>query len=145
MNRQGASYGFWIEVILFIVLFVSALAIIGSNMNGLYDENYDYSFGLVTNDTKAEIESYQETLVNSTSEGQASQTAFLPLVLTTVPHMLMTVNSIIINFISGGFINTLVDLMNLGDYGNIIIVIFKLMYFIAIMFILIKIITKVVV
>lgn len=142
-NKKGATLSFWIEIILLIIVFVVALGFIGVSMNGWYGQNHDLTYGLSTNSTLTEIENYQNTVANSTTEGQASLTSFGFFILSTVPHMLLTARSVITNFITGGFINQLVNLMNLGQFGGIIIVAFRLLYFLAIGFILIKLILKI--
>lgn len=125
------------------MLFVVGLTIISTNMNNIYDDNHDLSYGLVSNETINDLEQYQTTLAESTNKGQSTLTSFGYFILSTLPTMILSANSLIWGFISGGFINNIVGLMNLGEFSGIIIIIFRLLYFFAIGFILMKILTKV--
>lgn len=146
INKQGATYGSWIEVILFIVLFVGILAIISTSMNSAYSKSNDLTFGIVTSDTLQNVKDLSGSFSNSTQvEGQMSMTSYGLLILSTIPKMITAVMSLVWTFISGGFINSIVGAMNLGDYAGLVIIIFKLLYFISLGLILLKIITKVVI
>ena len=146
-NKQGATYGGWLEVILFLILFVGIIAIIGVNMNNTYEQDHDLTFGIVTEGTQDDINNLAAVFDNSTNkDGQTSMSSsFGTLILTTTPRMITATTSLIWTFVSGGFINSIVEAMNLGDYSGLIIVILKLLYFLSLGLILLKILTKVVI
>jgi len=144
LNKKGATYGAWIEVLVMIILFVGALAIIGGQMNNLYNQNKDLTYGLQTNETQTALNNLQGNFVNSTSEGQSSMTDFGIFKLTTLPFLVLSTTSLLWNFISGNFINILVGMMGLGEFTGIVIILIKILYYLAISFILIKLILKVI-
>ena len=143
MNKKGATFQIFMEVIFFSVLFVIALGIIGSNMNSLYSDNKDLSFGIVTNSTIANLESTQASLDSSQKEGQSSFSSLGLFTITTLPKMIGTIFSTAKDFVTGAWIASLVNLMNLGEYTQWIILVFRILYFIILIFILIKIITRI--
>jgi hypothetical protein len=145
INKKGATYGGWIEVILFIMLFVGVLAVISISMNSKYGSNHDLTMGIATNSTTNSLKDLQVTLANSTKEGQSSFSSLGIFQLTTIPRMMTAFGTLLWDFVTGSFINSIVESMNLGDYSAIVIVIFKLLYFITLILILIKIITRVVI
>lgn len=144
LNKRGGTFGAWIEAIIFIVLFVAAFTIIGNNMNTTYNKNYDTSFGLGINNTLDSLKSYQGNIDNST-KGDSSFNSQGWLVLTTLPAIIKTTLTLIWSFITGGFINSIVGIMGLGEYSIYVIILFRILYFVAIGFILLKILTKVVI
>lgn len=143
MNKKGGTFSAWIELIIMAILFVGSIAIIGSSMNNYYGKNYDLTYGLQTNETQNAIVSLQEDVVNSTSSGQSSMTDFGIYKLATLPHIMLVATSLLWDFVSGSFINTLVGMMSLGEYANLVIVLIKILYWLAIAFILLKLILKV--
>jgi len=137
-----ATYTSWIELLLMVVLFVGAIGIIGMNLNQTYDKNADLTFGLQTNSTQLAVQKLQTTITNSTSEGQSSMTDFGIFKLTTLPTIIFAISSLLWDFVSGNFINSIVGLMQIGAYTNMVIVVFKLIYWIAVAFVLIKLVTR---
>lgn len=142
-NKKGSTFMAFIEIMLISILFVVALGIIGTNMNSLYGQNKDMSFGLVTNQTLSDLKSTQATLDTATQEGTSSFSALGIFTLTTLPKMLLTTLNLIKGFLLGTWIRSLIELMNLGDYSGIIITIFQILYFIMLIFILIKLILRI--
>jgi hypothetical protein len=55
----------------------------------------------------------------------------------------MTSLKMVLSFASGSWIKSLVGLMNLGDYTNIVTTIFQMLYFFLIIFLLIKLLLRV--
>jgi hypothetical protein len=145
INKKGATYGTWIELIIFVVLFVGVLGILSYTINNNYGTNIDLSYGINSNDTINNLKSLQVDFDDTAKNGQASFSSLGIFMLTTIPKMIMTVTSMVWGFVAGSWINSIVGLMNLGDYAGLIITLFKLLYFIAIGFILIKIVTRIVV
>ena len=144
MDKKGSTFGVWLEVILFSMLFVVALGVIGSNMNAINHDTKDISYGLATESTLDDLKSVQSSMSSSLTEGTASISTLGIFTITTIPKIIMTTLNLSLRFVMGGWIKDLVGLMNLGEYTNIILTIFQILYFFVILFILVKIITRVV-
>ena len=145
INKKGASYGSWVEMIIFIVLFIGVLAVLSYTINNDYGTSVDLSYGINSNDTMNNLKSLQVDFDNTAKDGQASFSTLGIFMLTTIPKMIMTITTMVWGFVSGSWINSIVGLMNLGDYAGLVITLFKLLYFIAVGFILIKVVTRIVV
>lgn len=143
MNKKGATFGSWIETLLIICLVGGSLALIGAGMNSMYEQNKDITYGIVTNDTLTQINSYQTSMQNDTTQGQSSISDFGIFKLATGARLITLSLTLIWDFVSGNFINNIVNLMNLGDYSTILIVVLKAIYFITIGFILLRFVTKI--
>jgi hypothetical protein len=143
MNKKGATFGSWIETLLIICLVGGSLALIGAGMNSMYGQNKDITYGIVTNDTLTQINSYQTSMQNDTTQGQSSISDFGIFKLATGARLITLSLTLIWDFVSGNFINNIVNLMNLGDYSTILIVVLKAIYFITIGFILLRFVTKI--
>ena len=142
MNKKG-TLSIWIELTILLIIVVAIMGIIGTNMNAQTGQSHDLTFGLQTNTTQDAIVSLQGTITNSTSEGQTSLTDYGIFKLATLPHIIYVSVSMLWNFIGGNFINTLVGMMYLGEYSTLLIIFLKLLYWLAIAFILIKLILKI--
>jgi len=102
----------WIEFILLSTLLITIIFLIVVDMNVLYGE--DYRVSLADNGTQRKIQNYMESsqqkvLSGSVREGTDS------LILTESYGILTGAISIVWSFISGSFINSLVELLNLGE------------------------------
>jgi len=143
MNNKANTYQIWVELILFIILFLGIMAIIGADMNTKYGKSNDLTLGMNLSSSLTELQGYKTDLQNSTTSGQVSVTDFGILKLLTTPAMIVKVTGVIWNFVSGQFIYTLVSQMNIGAYGSIIATVFRILYIIAIGFILIKLVLRI--
>lgn len=141
-NKKGATFQFWVEVVIFLGAFLFILGVIALDMNQKYGKNNDLTLGLNLSTNIDSLQDYQSDLINSTTEGQTSVTDYGILKLTTVPSILLSVTRILWNFVSGGFIYALVMNMQLGAYGTYIAGIFQTLYVIAIAFLLIKLVLR---
>lgn len=137
-----ATYTSLIEMLLLVVVFVTTIGIIGLNLNSIYSQDKDLTFGLQTNNTQKALENLQSNFQNSTNEGQSSMTDYGIFKLATLPGIVFSIMSTLFNFITGGFINTIVYMMNLGAYSAMIIVFLRSLFIIGVFFIFIKIITR---
>ena len=134
----------WIEIIIFIVMFISVVAIMGADMNDRYGKGYDTTLGLNLTSSLSSLTQYQSDIVNDTTGGQASQTDFGIIKLITTPKILLQVTGIMWSFVSGTFIYDLLYHMHLG--GNYMLLLgglFQTLYVLAIAFIFLKIIFKI--
>lgn len=143
MNKKANTYGFWVEIIVFIVLFLGIVAIMGFDMNEKYNKTYDTTLGLNISSSLSSLQDYQTDIVNDTNHGQAELSDFGVIRLITIPSMIIKVTGIIWSFASGNFIVAVVHNMQLGGYELIVASIFRTLYVIAIGFILIKLILRI--
>jgi pheromone shutdown protein TraB len=142
-SKKAATLSVWLEVMFFSILFVVVLGLLGNNMNSLYGDNKDLTFGIATNNTLQDLKTTQIALDKATQEGQSGFSSLGIFTLTTLPTMLMTTIKMITSFVSGGWIKSLVDLMNLGDYAGIVTTVFQVLYFFIVIFLLIKLLLRV--
>lgn len=137
-NKKGATYGIWLEALLISIFFVGVLVIIGNNINTINSDNKDLSFGLITNGTQTDLNNLQSSMEQDLNNGTTSISSFVGFFISTVPKMLLTINKMLLGFLTGSWINSLVDMLDLGDYAGLVITVFKSFYFFIIIFIIIK-------
>lgn len=142
MNKKGASLSGWSEAALGMILMLGALMIIVGFMNAKYNQNNDPTFGMSTNSTLDSFKDYQGTLQTG-MEGEASTNSINGVSLVSSWGMIKTGLNIVFNFVTGGWINNAVGLLSLGEIGNNLALILRLLFILSIGFILIKILFKV--
>lgn len=142
LNNKGGTFNFWIEVIIFVALFLVVVGVIGIDMNNRYDKDYDLTFGLNLTSSIDSLDTFRGDLVNSTNEGQSEITDYGVLKLRTVPSILLSSLNIIWVFVSGSFIYALVMNMQLGAYGQPLAIFFQMLYVITIGFLLLKLVLR---
>jgi hypothetical protein len=146
LNKKGAALTAWIEAVVIIVFFIVALGIIGSKMNEDYSgisTSHDLTYGLNSNATQNALIALEEDFSNSTTEGQMSFSTFGWFIISTVPHMLYSTVSLLITFVSGGFINSIVGMLQIGEFTNIVTIVLRLLWVLGLIFVLIKLVLKV--
>jgi len=137
-NKKGYSMSGWTEGILFSVLFVLILGIVIAGMNVSYGESY--SIGLNTNATQEAFTQYQDTIDAQIGSGDADFTSASGLTLKSSWGIIKSGTSIIWSFLTGGWIEIIVGYMNLPPE---VALIFRILYFLSIGFIILKILFKV--
>lgn len=137
-NKRGYSLGGWIEGILFSLLVVSLIIIVAGGMNQKYGK--DNQIGIGGNTTTSALINYQGSAQTQTTEGEAVFTSTEGLTLKSLWGMLKGMISIIWDFLSGGWIETICSWMKLP---LIVSTIFRVLYFISIVLIIITIFQKV--
>jgi hypothetical protein len=142
-SKKAATFQAFFEVMLISVLFVIVISVIGVQMNGIYGKSNDLSFGIASNSTLHQLEATSTSLSSAQTSGQSATTSLGLFTLTTIPSMMSTIFSLIKDFVLGGWIANLVNLMQLGPYSAWIITIFQILYFTLLIFILIKLILRV--
>lgn len=128
MNKKGAIISNFTEGILLSILLVLMLGIVISGMNYLYSKDYD--LGLGTNTSYNEFVNSQDSLSNQVSGGEATFTND-GLTLTSSWAIIKTVVSIIWDFITGGWIETIVSYIGIPIQ---VALVFRMLYFIALIF-----------
>jgi len=141
-NKKGNTFQFWIEIIIFIGLFLVVVGVIGIDMNSRYGQEHDLTLGLNLTDSVDSLQSYKGDLVNSTSSGDAEITDFGVLKLRTVPRILLSTVGILWTFVSGTFIYAVIMNMQLGAFGQPLAIFFQMLYVITISFLLLKLVLR---
>ena len=137
-NKKGASLSGWTEGILFSILFIIVLGVVFAGMNASYGKSY--STGLNTNATEQAFIQYQDTINNQIGSGEADFTSSSGLTLKSSWGIIKSGTSIIWSFLTGGWIETIVGYMGLPPQVGLI---FRILYYLSIGFIILKILFKV--
>lgn len=142
MNRKAASLSGFSEAIIGVLLFLGCVVTVMVSMNHDYGTNYDPTFGIATNDTATALNNYPDTLKTGV-EGEASTNAIQGVNVVAAYGIVKEGLSIVFQFLTGGFIQNAVGLLNLGQAGVMLGLALRLLFILAVGFILIKIIFKV--
>jgi len=142
-NKKGASLSGFTEgaIGVLLILFIFGLVIIPS-MNYKYGKNFDGTLGITTNDTQKELENYQGTLQTGL-EGEASENALGGIWVLKSWGIIKAGITMVINFLTGGFIVNAISLLGFGQAGIYLGWAFRLLFIFALGFILIKILFKI--
>jgi len=130
--------GGWIAGVLFAVLIVILLGMSFGSMNDKYNQSYELE-GLATQETLDKLVDYQNTVDNELKEGEAGFTDE-GISLSSSWSILSSVRTIVWSFVTGGWILTLVYYMGLP---LIVGTIFRTLYFMSVVFIILKILFKI--
>ena len=137
-DKGGYSMGGWTEGILLSILAVMVLGLIVSGFNNMYGN--DNEIGLGTNATDDYV-TYQSTLETEIGGGEAEFSASEGLTLKSSWGVIKAGISIIWDFLTGGWIETvIIKMMKLPAE---VALIFRILYFLSIGFIILKILFKV--
>lgn len=142
MNKKAMTFGLWAEVILFSMAFVLILGFVVASFNTSFSQSKDASFGLATNDTINTWNDLQDTMDTGVKEGEATNNN-LGISVSTTWGILKAIYSAGISFVTGGWIRSTINMLNMGYAGNILATILQILYFASFAFILIKILFKV--
>ena len=130
--------GGWIAGVFFAVLIVILLGMSFGSMNDKYNQSYELE-GLATQETLDKLVDYQNTVDNELKEGEAGFTDE-GISLSSSWSILSSVRTIVWSFVTGGWILTLVYYMGLP---LIVGTIFRTLYFMSVVFIILKILFKI--
>lgn len=137
-NKRGYSMGGWTEGILLSILIVSLLVIVIGGLNSQYGKNNQ--IGLGGNTTQQAFVDYQETLDREIGGGEVEFSANQGLTLKSSWGIIKSVFSIILGFLTGSWVSTIVLYMKLP---MIVAITFRILYFVSLGFIILKILFKV--
>jgi hypothetical protein len=136
---EGVISG-WIEGILFSLAFVLILGVAVTNFNGLYGE--DHQIGLGTNTTADAFSNYQDTAGGQITGGEVDFDSASGITLRSSWGVVKNVFSIVSNFLTGGWIEDIASMTNLGEAGQIyakyLRIVWVLSLILAILYILFK-------
>jgi hypothetical protein len=133
-----ASLSGWTEGILFSILIVILFGSIVGSMNYMYGKNNEV--GLGTNTTSDNFADYQGSLATQTEGGEVQFTTD-GLSLKSSWNIIKSIVTTIWNFITGGWIETIV--VQYMQLPSVVAVTFRMLYFLSIGFIILKILFKV--
>jgi len=142
-NKKAFSLSGFAEagIGILVILMIFALVII-PEMNIQYNGTHDPTFGLSTNATRTAFENYQASLQEG-MKGDASTNTYSGVSVVSAWSMTIAGISMIINFITGGFIQNAVGLLKLGVAGYWLGWGLRLLFIFAMGFILLKMLFKV--
>jgi len=138
LNKKGYSLSGWVEGILLSLLVVILLGIFIGGGNSLYGTNHQ--IGLGGNTTEQSFVDYQSSLENEVTQGEAEFTSDQGLTLKSSWSILKSLGGIIWDFLTGGWIESVVSYMKLPIE---VALIFRILYFISIGLIILYLLFKV--
>ncbi len=59
MNKKADTFGGWIEIILFLTLFLGVIAFMGADLNQRYGQNNDLTLGLNLSSSSSSLKTFQ--------------------------------------------------------------------------------------
>jgi len=139
---QG-SLSAWTETVLLTLAFLSVVALIVTNFNFMYDK--DYQIGLGTNTTaEDDFINYQQTSAGAIEGGEADFESDAGITLKSSWGITKNAFKILGSFITGGFIEEAFSYTNLGESGQILGRILRIIYFLSLIFAVLYILFKVI-
>lgn len=138
---EGSLSG-WTEGILFSIAFVLILGLVVTNFNGLYDQ--DNQIGLGTNTTSNSFINYQDTAGSQILGGEADFDSASGITLKSSWGITKEVFGVVGTFITGGWIEDVFVMINLGEAGTIWAKYLRVMWILSLIFAILYILFKVV-
>lgn len=139
-NKKGASLSGWTETALFTMIFILGIIWASGGLNMMYGKSYDFSFGIIPNDTINSFTTSADSLITQTSDSQATFTQNEGLTLASLWSMIKGIFNVVATFLTGGFIERAVYLAHGPLWlGSIL----RLVFLFSLAFIIIKLLTKV--
>ena len=141
---SGGSLSGWVEGIILSLVFVAVLVIIISSMNLSYNKNIQ----LGLNDTSGSEQlfvQYQDTSQEKIQGGEVEFDANQGITLKSSYGLAKDAISIVWGFLSGGWIEQLVNTWNVGEAGTALGRGIRIIYFLSVVFALLYALFKVVI
>lgn len=133
----------WTEAILLSIAFVAVIGLTISGFNSMYGSSN--SLGITDNTTESLFITYQNTSQEQLIGGEVAFDAQQGVTLKSSYDMAKDVVNIIWTFISGGWIENLADMMQLGPAGLLLARAFRIIWFLSLIFAMLYALFKVVV
>jgi hypothetical protein len=125
-----ASVSGWTEGILFSLAFLAILTIVIINFNGMYNQTYMVGLNDSSNSQSLFV-AYQDTAQNQVEGGEVDFNANQGITLKSSYGLIKDLISIVWRFLSGGWIEQVVDMLNLGESGNALAFTLRVLYFLS--------------
>ncbi len=138
---EGSLSG-WTEGILLSLAFVLVLGLVVTNFNGLY--NQDNQIGLGTNTTADALINYQNTAGDKILGGEADFESGAGITLSSSWGITKEVLNIVGSFLTGGWIEQVFEMTNLGEPGQIWAKYLRVLWVLSLIFAILYILFKVV-
>lgn len=138
----AGSLSGWAEGILFSLAFVLILTVVVINFNGMY--NKDNQIGLGTNTTAEDFTDYQDTAGNKILGGEVDFDSASGITLKESWGITKRVFKITTEFLTGGWIEQVFYMMNLGEAGQIWAKYLRIIWILSLIFSILYILFKVV-
>jgi len=139
MNKKGYSISGWWEGILLVLLFIGVFGSVISGMNIHYGKGYQVGLGEQVNATQSSFIDYTDSASGEIIGGEAEFTVSEGLTLKSTWNILKSVFSVISDFITGGFIETICNWMHLGVE---VAITFRVLYFASLIFAVISVLSR---
>ena len=134
-----ANFSHWIEGMIFIVLFAVLITGVVGNFNSLYGKSNDVGLGM--NSTQNALVNMQDTGQTNINEGEASFNSLYGLNLFSSWALIKQIAGVVWSFLTGGFIENIATNM-LGLPAEVGLM-FRILYFISILMVILYILFKV--
>jgi len=142
-NKKAATMQGWVEGIGMMILFVIIFGVVVAGMNLLYSEDHNIE-GLDTDSYQAALQTYESSQEEKLKGGEVDFESNNPISLKTSWDIVMSTLTLVWNFITGSWIQTiLVSYLKLGTIGITIAIILRGLLFVAVGFIVLRIIFRV--
>jgi len=142
-NKKAATMQGWVEGIGMMVLFVIIFGVVVAGMNLLYSEDHNIE-GLETDSYQNALQGFEASQEEKLKGGEVDFESNNPISLKTSWDIVMSTLTLVWNFITGSWIQTiLVSYLKLGTVGITIAIILRGLLFVAIGFIVLRIIFRV--
>jgi hypothetical protein len=140
-DKKGFSLSGYVEVALMTTLFMLLFIGLIAEFNVKIGKTYDGTFGLSSSlaSTQSDLEGYQATLEKSVKEGQSSSTG-LGISLSTTWGIISSGATIMWNFLTGGFIETIGGMLRLPTAVSQIL---RVLFVLSIGFIILKLVLRI--
>jgi len=142
MGKKAQTMQGWTEGIAIAVLFVMVFSIVIVGMNDLYSKDHEIE-GLPTTDFYDKLKTQQDSMDEKFSEGEASFLGAVGLTVSTSWDVLFGTLTILWQFLTGSWIETIIGYMNMGEIGTPVAYVFRALFFLSIGFIILKILFKI--
>ena len=140
--RMGVLSG-WTEGILLAVAFIVVLTIGISSLN--HDYSKTYTTPLTDNDTMQSFIDYQEASQTSINEGNVLSGGLIGVNIGQSYELLKGAVNIVWSFISGGWLRSIADMVNLGESGTTLAIALQIIWILGIIFALLYVFFKVII
>lgn len=136
-----ASATSWTETILFSLVFVTIFGIVIAGMNGAFHKSFDIP--IVDNGTQKALEDYMPSAKDKINEGRVKFDSASGVTLESSFGLVKELVNIIWDFLTGSWINDIIEMLHLGPAGQRIAIILRILYFISMVLIVLYLLFKV--